>query len=399
MKDRKDRWEGLQTHGTDRGLPDLSIRSGLPTRNFKQGQFEEAPKIGGETMTDTILAGRGTCYSCIVRCKREVEVKEGPFRADRRYGGPEYETVAALGSNCGVSDLRAVAAANHLCNAHGLDTISGGMMVSFAMECFENGIINEKDTDGLELKFGSAEAMVKLVEMIVDRRGIGDLLAQGYEACIKSWGEAARPYALHVKGQPLPMHEPRFKYALGIGYAISATGADHCHNIHDTLFETDGQLDRVRPFGILEPMPAQVLGLPKVRLFYYGMHWELLKNMIGLCLFLPYTPNVLVDALQAITGWDTSLFELMKAAERGLALARAFNAREGLTAKDDVLPDRYFEAFESGPLAGKAPERDEFRKAMDAFYELARWDSKTGAPTAAKYAELDLDWVAEAAGP
>ena len=393
LTDRKTSWEPLHTHGTDRGLPDLSICSGLPTRNFRGGQFEEAQKIGGETMTDTMLVGRATCYSCVIRCKREVEVTEGPFRADRKFGGPEYETAAAFGSNCGVSDLRAVAAANALCNAHGLDTISAGMMVSFAMECFQAGIIGEKDTGGLKLAFGNAEVMVRLVQMIVDRQGIGDLLASGYEACIERWGEAARPFALHVKGQPLPMHEPRFKYALGLGYAVSPTGADHCHNIHDTGYETEGGLEKTRPFGILEPMPAQDLGRPKVRLFYTMLHSELLKNMIGLCGFVPYTPNMLVEAVAAITGWDTSLFELFKAAERGMALARAYNAREGLTAADDRLPDRFFEAFESGPLAGTVPTRERFAEAMEEFYQMAGWDPQTGAPTRAKAAELGVEWI------
>jgi aldehyde:ferredoxin oxidoreductase len=325
-----------------------------------------------------------------------VEVKEGPYIVDPRYGGPEYESVAALGSNCGVSDLRAVARANMLCNAHGLDTISGGMMISFAMECFENGVITTKDTGGMELRFGDEATMLRLVEMIVEREGVGDLLAQGYEACIAKWGEAARPFALHVKGQPLPMHEPRLKWGLGIGYAVSPTGADHTHNIHDTVYETDGQPERTRPFGILEPLPAQDLGLAKMRITYYHINFELMKNMIGFCMFVPYSPNALTEAITAITGWETSLFELVKAGERGMALARAFNAREGIGPETDVLPDRYFEAFESGPLAGKAPSREEFDVALNAYYQLSGWERKTGVPTAAKYAELDLAWVSEA---
>ncbi|MCC7263277.1 MAG: aldehyde ferredoxin oxidoreductase family protein [Candidatus Latescibacteria bacterium] len=390
----KERYQGLQDHGTDGGLTGLSQDGGLPTRNFQLGDFEEAEKITGKTMTDTILKDRGTCYACVVRCKRVVEVKEGKYQTDPVFGGPEYETVGSLGSNCGVGDLEAIAKGNAICNAEGLDTIGGGMMISFAMECFEHGLISEKDTGGLKLNFGNAEAMVKLLEMTCAREGIGDLLAQGYQACIDQWGPAAKKFAIEVKGQPLPMHEPRYKFGLGLGYAISPTGADHVHNIHDTAFTTEVGMGSVQAFGILEPLPANDLSPAKVRLMKYYTDFSLLKNMLGMCLFLPYDPNEMVEIIQAVTGWDTSLFELMKGAERGMAMARAFNAREGFRAKDDYLPDRFFDPFPSGPRKGVSHKRHEFRAALDTYYQMSGWDREIGAPTRAKYQELGLDWVA-----
>jgi len=268
-------------------------------------------------------------------------------------------------------------------------------MISFAMECFENGIITEQETGGLKLNFGNADAMIKLLEMIRDRQGIGDLLAQGYQACIDRWGLETEQYAIHVKGQPLAMHEPRYKFGLGLGYAISPTGADHVHNIHDTMFTTEVGLGSVYPFGILDPLPADDLSPAKVRLMFYYTHFSLLKNMLGMCLFPPFGPNMVVDIIRAVTGWDTSLFELMKASERGMALARAFNAREGFTAEDDTLPDRFFEAFPSGPLEGVSQNREQFQEALNTLYLMAGWDPEIGAPTRAKYQELGLDWVAE----
>ncbi len=392
--DGKSSYRGLQEHGTDGGLLGLHEDGGLPTRNFLEGQFEEAESITGATMTDTILKRRGTCYACVVRCKREVEVKEGKYKTDSVYGGPEYETAGALGSNCGVGNLEAVAKGNAICNATGLDTIGGGMMVSFAMECYENGIITDEDTGGIKANFGNADAMIQLLEMMVNRQGIGDLLAQGYEACIEAWGPAARPFAIQVKGQPLPMHEPRYKFALGLGYALSPTGADHVHNIHDTAYTSEVGMGGVQPFGILEPLPKDDLSPAKVRLYLHHTHFSILKNMLGMCLFLPYGPNRVTDIVRAVTGWDTSLFELMKAAERGLAMARAFNAREGFSAKDDYLPDRFFEPFTTGPLAGVAHKRHEFRSALQTYYQMAGWDPDIAAPTRAKYQELGLDWVA-----
>jgi len=384
---------GMQEHGTDGGLIYLHEDGGLPTNNFKFGQFEEAEKITGKTMTETILKQRGTCYACVVRCKRMVEVEKGKFKTDRIFGGPEYETAGALGSNCGVGNLEAVAKGNAICNAEGLDTIGGGMMVSFAMECFENGLITEKDTGGIKANFGNGEAMVKLLEMTIARKGIGDLLAQGYDACIQAWGPEARKYAIEVKGQPLPMHEPRYKFGLGLGYAISPTGADHVHNIHDTMFTSEVGLESVHTFGILNPLPKDDMSPAKVRLFYYYTNYSILKNMLGMCLFLPFGPNMTVDIVRAVTGWETSLFELMKASERALVMARAFNSREGFTAKDDYLPDRFFEPFTSGPLEGVAQKRHEFRAALETYYQMAGWDPVLAAPTRAKLQELDLEWV------
>ena len=398
LGDGKPKYQGLQDHGTSGGTQGLSDDGGLPTKNFKFGQFKQAGKITGKTMTETILSGRGTCSACVVRCKREVKVEGGEFETDPIYGGPEYETVGAMGSNCGVSDLAAVAKGNAICNAEGLDTIGGGMMVSFAMECFEAGLITTEDTGGIEARFGNASAMVKLLEMTVKREGIGDLLAQGYEACIEAWGEEARKFAIEVKGQPLPMHEPRYKFALGLGYALSPTGADHVHNIHDTAYTTDVGMESVYPFGILDPLPKDDLSPAKVRLFRYHTNFSILKNMVGMCLFLPYSPNDTVDIIKAVTGWDTSLFEIMKAAERALALARAFNAREGFTAKDDYLPDRFYHKFRSGPLKGVAHNRKQFKDALRTYYDMAGWDRKTGAPTDATLYDLDLGWVVEGAG-
>ena len=395
MGEGKPRWQGLQEHGTDGGLGGLDEDGGLPTRNFKDGQFEEAAAITGQRMTETILTSRGTCYACVVQCKRMVTVEKGYFATDPSFGGPEYETVGALGSNCGVGDLEAIAKGNAICNGEGLDTIGGGMMVSFAMECFENGLISEADTGGIKAEFGNAEAMVQLLEMTVAREGIGDLLAQGYQACIDAWGPEAKKFAIEVKGQPLPMHEPRYKFGLGLGYATSPTGADHVHSIHDTGYTTDVGMENMHAFGILEPLPADDLSPAKVRMARYHTNFMILTNMLGICLCLPYSPNRTVDIVRAVTGWDTSLFELMKAAERALAMARAFNAREGFTAADDYLPDRFFDKFESGPLAGVAQKRDEFEAAVKTYYEMAGWDPEVGAPTASKYEELGLGWVAE----
>jgi aldehyde:ferredoxin oxidoreductase len=332
----------------------------------------------------------------VVRCKRIVEVAEGTFKTDPVFGGPEYETAGALGSNCGVGNLEAVAKGNAICNAEGLDTIGGGMMVSFAMECFENGLITAQDTGGIQANFGNAEAMVQLLEMTVAREGIGDLLAQGYEACIRAWGPAARQFAIEVKGQPLPMHEPRYKFGLGLGYAISPTGADHCHNIHDNLFSgPSADLEDYKALGILEPLDVKDLSPAKVRLFKYYHQWRHFLNCAVMCQFNHFNLLQMPQLVQGVTGWNSSVWELMKVGERSVTMARAFNIREGLTRKDDYLPQRFLTAFTGGPLQGVAVDGAKLEQAKEVYYRMMGWEELRGAPRKETLAELGIGWVAD----
>lgn len=385
---------GLHENGTDNGLIYLSGSGGLPTRNFQEGSFEGAEKITGQTMTDTILVGRDTCFACPITCKRKVEVK-GRYAVDPIYGGPEYETVGAMGSCCGIDDLEAVAYGNQLCNAYGLDTISTGVTISWAMECFERGLLTAEDTGGLDLHFGNAEAMVALVEQIAHRQGFGDLLAEGSLRAAKKIGRDTERYAMQVKGQELPMHEPRIKFALNLGYATSPTGADHMHNIHDDEYVSEGGIQGVLSLGILEPIPYDYLGPEKVRLAKYHIDWQVFYNCLGTCMFMPYSREQTRDIVQGVTGWNSSLFELMKVGERALAMARAFNCREGFTAQDDVPLWRFSTAFESGPQEGVKVPAEDIAKALELYSEMCGWDKGTGAPTAAKLYELGVGWVAD----
>jgi aldehyde:ferredoxin oxidoreductase len=385
---------GLQENGTDNGLMSLSNAGGLPTRNFQEGSFEGAEKLTGRTMTDTILVGRDTCFACPITCKRKVQAT-GRYEVDPIYGGPEYETVGALGSCCGIDDLEAVAYGNQLCNAYGLDTISTGVTIAWAMECFERGLLTGEDTGGLDLHFGNAEAMVTLVERVAHREGFGDLLAEGSLRAAKMIGRDTERYAMQVRGQEIPMHEPRVKFALDLGYATSPTGADHMHNIHDDGYQSEGGIRGVLSLGVLEPMRFDYLGPEKVRLAKYHIDWQVFHNCLGLCMFMPYSREHIRDIVQGVTGWNSSLFELMKVGERALAMARAFNYREGFTPKDDVAHWRFSTAFESGPKEGVKVPAEDIAEALDFYYEMRGWDEETGAPTAGKLYELGIGWVAD----
>lgn len=394
FKDEYDREaDSMHQHGTAGGVVSLDLDGILPTHNFRDGSFEHAQTICGQTMSNTILVNRGTCYACAVACKREVEVPERGVSA--KYGGMEYEIIGALGSLCGVGDLEAIAEASQWVNRYVMDGISTGATIAFAMECYEHGILTREDTGGIDLTWGDAEAMIQVIHKIAHREGIGDLLADGVKRAAAKLGRGAERFALHVKGQELPMHEPRGKFGVGLGYAISPTGADHLEAIHDPTYEGLGEQDTgLNALGLLEPVDRLDFGPQKVRAFFYAqMAWSL-YNSLGMCDFVAIPIGALKldavrDYINAATGWDMSLFELLKVGERANTMARLFNLREGFTSADDTLPDRLFEPLRNGALKGQAIDRKEFTNALQLYYQMAGWD-ELGAPTPAKLAELGL---------
>jgi aldehyde:ferredoxin oxidoreductase len=394
----------LHKMGTSNLIVPLNNQGILPTHNFRTGFFAGAEKISGEQMVATILKGEKSCYACSVRCKREVEVSAGPYATSEthKYGGPEYETLGALGSLLCIDDLEAISKGNELCNRYTLDTISTGVAIGFAMECYEKGLLTRADTEGIEFTFGNPDAMVKGIEWIALRRpGLGDLLADGVKIAAAKLGRGSEKFALHIKGQELPLHDPRGKIGVGLSFAISPTGADHVRAPHDTPFQTPGpMMGRIAPLGLLEPVPARELGPHKARNFTY-LHfvWSLYESL-GVCNFVAgpvwaLTLPKLVEVVQAVTGWETSLWELMKVGERSVTMARVFNLREGFGRKDDTLPDRLFEPLESGTLQGLGIDRREFDDLLTLYYEAMGWDPGDGVPTRGKLAELNLFWLDE----
>ena len=386
--------------GTAGGLRALHLAGGLPTFNFQEGAFEGNEKITGTTMRDTILIKRDTCYACAVRCKRVVSVEdtERGISVDPIYGGPEYESLSALGNNCGVDDLIALAKANERCAALGLDSISTGMSIAWAMEAFERGLLTTEDTGGVELRFGDTEAMLRGVELIGKREGVlGDLLAEGVKRASERIGRGTEEFALHVKGQELPLHEPRIKHALGMGYTISPTGADHMHNMHDTVAGTEGPfMDRMRQYKPdFQPVQPHGFDDNKLELHYTFTTWRHFTDSVGLCHFLPYSPSQMVGVINGMTGWDTDIHELLEVGRRTATIARLYNLREGMTAADDALPKRFFEGFRHDNSAtGKPLDREELDTAVKWHYRRNGWDDE-GVPTPEAIRELGLEEYAK----
>jgi aldehyde:ferredoxin oxidoreductase len=403
VKEHPQSWD-LQEKGTPGLVSGLNAGGILPTRNFHGGAFEGVDKIRWEVYEKELLTARRSCYACAIRCKREVKVDDR-YQVSDAYGGPEYETIGGFGPNCGIDDLQAIAKANELCGRYTLDSISTSAVVAFAMECFEHGLITPAQTGGAEWRFGNAAAMLQIVDWIAHRQGIGDLLAEGTRRAAEVIGGDARAFAMHVKGQELPMHEPRGKVGVGLGYAINEGGADHLVAFHDPTYANPNSVTfkAAAELGVTDPLPPRELSPRKAEAYARLENWSSFGKVIGFCYFGPAPRSLIqmgevVEAVQAASGWNFDKDELLRIGERATNLARVFNAREGLSRKDDTLPDRLFGPLESGALTGVSLSRDEFETAMTALYQAKGWDPVTAMPTPARLEALGIGWAADLMG-
>ncbi len=391
--DNLDRMSSFSKFGTGAKMEGFEKMGNLPIRNFRDGVFPGVDKISAQTIKDTISIGMEGCYACPVKCKKVIEIKD-PYPVDAAYGGPEYETLGALGSNCGIDDLSAVSKANELCNAYALDTISTGSAISFAMECFENGLITKQDTDGIELTFGNTDAMLKMVECIARREGIGDLLAEGTARAAEKIGKGAEAFAIQVKKLELPMHEPRLNKAGALGYMINPHGADHCASLIDHAFVSPEDTQSIKvadavPLGF-SSAPFNDIGPRKIALLKLVQLKRIIYDSLTLCQFLPYSLEQAADVTSAVTGWHTTVMEQLRVAERTLTMYRLLNVRQGLTADDDKLPTRFFSPPRDGALSDTSLDPKELEKAKHYYYSLMGWDEK-GVPTSEKLEELGIE--------
>lgn len=391
----------LAVNGTA-GVTDFHLQEGfLPTENWKRGYLDGGESIKAATMTKTILKDTDTCFGCAIRCKRVVEVEGKVFP---QYGGPEYETVSTFGSYSNVTNLKDIALANQLCNMYGLDTISCGATIAFAMECYEAGLLTNEDTDGLELKFGNSSIYETLIPKIANREeGIGAILAEGSARAAEKIGKGAEKFVMAVKKQEMPAHMPQMKPNLAINYAVNPFGADHQSSEHDPalMAPKDSQdwiwvnklakFQEVKSYGVLDENKAKFAF--ETQKFYSMM------DSISLCQFVwgpawqLYGPDELLNFLKYSLNWDTNIEELQEIGERRINMMRYFNALEGFTRKEDKIPDRIFEPIPDGPNAGTKITKGDFENALDKYYEFAGWDIETGNPTNETLKRLGLEWL------
>jgi aldehyde:ferredoxin oxidoreductase len=374
------------------GGPDMLMgeQSGdLPVRNFNNGLFPEVKLIHGGVMKDTNLRiGMEGCFACPIRCKKIIKFEE-PYKHDPEYGGPEYESIASLGSNCGLKDVKAICKANERCGAYSLDTISTGSTIAFAMECFEKGLLTEEDTGGIELKFGNAEAVLQVIELIAHREGFGNRLAEGTARMAKTIGKGCQDFALHVKGLEPGMHDPRIQSGLAMTFMLSPTGADHCGGTPEPNLTVEIPFRQFHPLGFLAPLDWNELSPRKVALWRLAQFGSMLDDSLGMCHFPGINFDQMVDLLKAITGWDTGIPEILRAAERTFTVMRLFNIREGITRDQDVMPARFYQPKTDGVVANFKIKKEAYEKAKKYYYVLMGWDNE-GVPLPEKVEELDI---------
>jgi len=370
-------------YGTPSGIMPLNALGILPTKNFQEGTFSEAEKISGDTLHDTILAGRDTCTGCPLRCKRVVKTS---FDGREVIGpGPEYETIAAFGSLCLNSDLSSIALANQLCNQHGLDTISTGVTIAFALEAVEKGLLR-----GLDLRWGDAKGIVRVVELIANREGIGDVLAEGACEAAKKLGA---DFAQTIKGQEIPLHDPRGKTGLAISYATSPRGGTHVEGLHDTLFTTTPVTSELGVAGKLNRFLLP--GKAKIVKAYEDL--ASFNNSLVMCRLVAYSrvgerylyPK-LRESLLALTGEEFDARRVLAIGERNYILLRIAAAKRGYGRREDTLTDRLMSPLPSGPSGGVPIDRSEWMEALREYYEARGYDDN-GHPTQEKITALELD--------
>ena len=358
-------------YGTGAAMQGKSFEGGIPAMNWREGSFDETAKVDAIAVHDQVLNEMGACYACSVRCKKVVQIEmreedagvtrkgkqiafdpQGRYRVDPQYGGPEYETLGSLGTNLGISDIVALCKSNEICNYLGMDTISAGSTIAWAMECYEKGILTAEDTDGVKLQFRDGDAVIKMLEMIANREGFGDVLAEGSAIAAKKVGMGSEEFLSTVKNLELAMHDPRHMPGMRVSYLLAPTGGDH-------LRQTGNQ---------------------------HG-----LRNEIGMCAFLGYDEDQTATIINSVTGWGVDKDEMITMAHRGITLARLFNMREGFTRADDHLPKRFYQDLPK--LPGLTDEILE--KIVTDYYIEQGWDPETGKPLpeTIKALELELDAV------
>lgn len=424
MPERRD-VESLGRYGTADAVMGQEGAGGLPTRNWDSGVMDiaAAEAISGERLYLELLRGaadgaqdklgRDTCYACIVRCKRVIEAEYRDMALLPEYGGMEYETISTFGSYCGVSDLRAIGYASQLCNMYGVDSISCGATLAWAMECYEQGLLTPAETGGIPLNYGNAEAMVAMLEKTLRREGFGDVLAEGSARAAQRLGKG-QEYVLTVKGQEIPAHMPHVKRSLGLIYAVNPFGADHQSSEHDPMYhpklyegkpEAPGYKRYLAQIGLTTPTAPKAMNPEKVEFALLTQYNYSAADVLGYCQFVfgpswqLYGPQEMADLLAAATGWDVGVEDVQAIGRRRLNLMRAYNAREGLNRDDDTLPKKLFtKRLNGGRTDGMVLDPAELEAALTMYFELAGWDVETGTPRRATLEAVGLEWAAEELG-
>ncbi|MGQ9719419.1 MAG: aldehyde ferredoxin oxidoreductase family protein [Nitrososphaerales archaeon] len=378
------RAKSLKSYGSAGSMEGNEAVGDVPIKNWMVGSWPDgARKLSGQQMARTILKRPVTCFACPIACKREVEIKSGPY-AGVKGKGPEYETMASFGTMLLIDDIEVVAKANDLCTRYGIDTISCGSAIAFTYECYEKGLLTKEDVGGLDLSWGNHDSLLRMIEMIGQREGIGSVLGDGVKTASEKIGKDASKFAMHVKGLEMPMHDPRAYRSLALGYATSNRGA--CH-----LQATSHWVERGMLFpelGIKE-RPDRFTSEGKAKMVIDMQNFMAIVDSLIICKFAlscGYTLTHLLGLIESVIGYSISIDEFRMMGERIFNLKRLFNNRLGVSRKDDRLPERI---NKPSPEEGTKHSSPDLGLMLDEYYRLRAWDEE-GRPKAEKIGELEL---------
>jgi aldehyde:ferredoxin oxidoreductase len=370
----------------------------LPTYNHRTGVFSGWEKLAGDYIRPRYTISDRACFGCSLGCKKVNYIRTGPY-AGTLEEGPEYEGLMAFGSSLGIADYPTTLKANEICNEYGMDIISVGATIGFAIEAYENGLITERDTNGLKLEWGDSKTTIKLLQMIADKEGFGELLAEGSRAAAEKIGKGSEKYAIHVKGLEVSGQDGRTHRSIGLAHATGARGADHLRSLVtvDQLGYEDVAAERWGADKLPEIIDPYTEKYKAVAVFETENAYCIRDTLI-VCWYSVSWPPIFwmqdfAEVLPLATGEKSfgNVEKLTEIAERQVTLKRLFNAREGISRKDDTLPSRFLdEPMPEGPGKGQIVDLDPM---LDDYYRLRGWDLETGLPTKETKHRLSLEWT------
>jgi aldehyde:ferredoxin oxidoreductase len=386
---------GFKEHGTPGDMGPNDAAGDWPTKNWHSNSWGKGEELYDKFFEQHLVKNNGCYRGCPIACGRIADVKSGKFQTPA-HEGSEYESLSAFTAFVLNEDIEAAIHSTYLCNEYGIDTISAGALIAFAMECYENGILTKKDLADMDLSWGNPDVLPELVRMISLREGIGDILAEGVKVASEKIGKGSEEFAIHGKGLEAPAHDPRSGKALAVTYGTASRGLCHIQPLEGMAYDS-GKLDwGLTPYGIPDPNSVErweEKGKGQiVKVLQDGL---VLPDILNTCKFFMYagiTLDHLSELLSASTGWDIKGRDLLKVGERVLNLQRLFNKREGLSRKDDILPER----IKQKPAFGFYEKEDQcaikdFEGMLDEYYEARKWDINTGMPSKEKLKELGLE--------
>jgi aldehyde:ferredoxin oxidoreductase len=378
--------EGYRTYGTSQSISVHNYLGVLPVRNWQQTTFESVESLSGESLKSRFFAKTIACSGCPLACDHLSFI--GGEDGDGEIASVEFETIYALGTECGIGSFPEIAKAADLCDRLGIDTITAGVVVGWAMECFEKGILSKKDTNGIELKFGNSQALIEVIRKMAYREGIGDLLSEGVKNASKKVGRGSEHFAMHNKGLELPGYDVRGLKACALGFMTSTRGGCHLRSsMYD--FDVKGKVDRFKAERNLGQIVKEREDL-----------WAIVDSLI-LCKFIRSvcgTYDKLAELFSLVTGLKMDPEDMQKAGERIYNLEKAYNVREGCTRKDDYPPPRVMkDPIPDGASKGSLVTKKEFDTMLSAYYKARGWN-RDGIPTKQKLNELELKVESEEVG-